>query len=283
MTGPRAAGRLALALTLTLGAGAAAAAPPKSSPIPRPRPAAAAPTVKPAVAATAGPAGRLSRRAPARSLHPRPRPEARAAASGPAPSGPSTPRSKPSTLRPGNRKIAASEREGAGWICGDRAIQGTRITTITSPVPGCGIAAPVRVTAVSGIELDSPAVLNCPTARALNRWVRSGLKPNLGHGGGGLVRLTIAASYACRPRDNIKGKKISEHGKGNAIDIAAFTLANGTTLSVLDDFRRTRWMQRAYAAACGIFGTTLGPNSDSFHRNHFHFDTAQYRGGPYCR
>ena len=33
----------------------------------------------------------------------------------------------------------------------------------------------------------------------------------------------------------------------------------------------------------GGFGTVLGPESDQFHQDHFHFDTARHRGGPYCR
>jgi len=30
-------------------------------------------------------------------------------------------------------------------------------------------------------------------------------------------------------------------------------------------------------------GTVLGPEANRFHRDHFHFDTAEYRSGPYCR
>lgn len=41
-------------------------------------------------------------------------------------------------------------------------------------------------------------------------------------------------------------------------------------------------LRRMYKGACGIFGTTLGPDSDRFHQDHFHFDTAQYRSGSYC-
>ena len=32
----------------------------------------------------------------------------------------------------------------------------------------------------------------------------------------------------------------------------------------------------------GIFGTTLGPDGDRYHKNHMHFDTADQRNGPYC-
>jgi hypothetical protein len=42
-------------------------------------------------------------------------------------------------------------------------------------------------------------------------------------------------------------------------------------------------LRRLHKGACGPFGTVLGPDSDRFHRDHFHFDTARYRSGPYCR
>ena len=47
-----------------------------------------------------------------------------------------------------------------------------------------------------------------------------------------------------------------------------------------DDGAQLRQMWRA---ACGPFGTVLGPEANRFHRDHFHFDTARYRSGSYCR
>jgi hypothetical protein len=38
-----------------------------------------------------------------------------------------------------------------------------------------------------------------------------------------------------------------------------------------------------HRAACGRFGTTLGPGSDGMHEDHLHFDTARHANGPYCR
>jgi hypothetical protein len=78
----------------------------------------------------------------------------------------------------------------------------------------------------------------------------------------------------------VKGAKISEHGKGKAIDIGAFVLDNGQMLTVLDNYNKS--VRKAHAAACGPFGTTLGPGSDGFHENHLHFDTARYSYGSYC-
>lgn len=174
-------------------------------------------------------------------------------------------------------------RPKKGSVCGDPSIRGEKLAPIPAQVRGCGIAEPVRVTEVDGVRLSVPATLDCDAARALKAWVVKGLKPAFGKKG--VTELRIAASYACRSRNNIKGARISEHGRGNAIDIAAVTLRNGTVIDVLRDYRRDagKPLRQAHKAACGIFGTTLGPGSDGYHENHLHFDVARHRGGPYCR
>jgi hypothetical protein len=97
--------------------------------------------------------------------------------------------------------------------------------------------------------------------------------------------LQVAASYACRPRNNQKGNRISEHGRGRAIDISAIVLANGTSITVLGDWGKGKGgkiLKTVRAAACGPFTTVLGPGSDRFHRDHLHLDTARGRGH-WCR
>ena len=77
---------------------------------------------------------------------------------------------------------------------------------------------------------------------------------------------------------------MSEHGKGNAIDIRAVRLGNGgvfdlTSAIVAKDFR-----ERVRAAACSRFNTVLGPGSDSYHEGHIHLDLAQRsRGYKMCQ
>lgn len=168
---------------------------------------------------------------------------------------------------------------GDGFVCGDRDILGEELARITSNVRGCGVEEPVRVTMVDGIRLTTPATLDCNTARALKSWINEGVRPAFGRQE--VVELRVAASYICRPRNNVRGAKISEHGRGKAIDISGFILSNGRELSVQGDYNRQ--MRRAHRAACGIFGTTLGPGSDGYHEDHLHFDTAQHGNGPYCR
>ena len=109
--------------------------------------------------------------------------------------------------------------------------------------------------------------------------MESGLQPAFGRAK--VIELRVAAHYICRSRNNIRGARISEHGRGKAIDIAAVTLENGKTVSVLGGFGKE--LRRAHKAACGIFTTTLGPGSDGFHEDHLHYDTASHRSGAYCR
>ena len=137
----------------------------------------------------------------------------------------------------------------------------------------------MQVTSVDGVRLNPPATLDCDTARALRAWVDKGMRPAFR--GREVVELRIAAHYICRPRNNVKGNRISEHGRGKAIDIAGFVFSDGKEWAVLGNYNKE--IRRAHKAACGIFGTTLGPGSDGYHENHLHFDTASYRSGPYCR
>lgn len=171
-------------------------------------------------------------------------------------------------------------------LCGDGDIRGAKVGPVTAKVRGCGIDDGVKVHSVSGVLLSRPALMDCRTAKTLKHWIEAGLDPAVGRRGGGVAGLRVAADYSCRTRNHKKGARISEHGKGRAIDISGIQLRDGTEISVLDDWgrgRKGRILQKVHRAACGPFGTVLGPNSDRHHRDHFHFDTARYRSGAYCR
>jgi len=202
-------------------------------------------------------------------------------------------RSAPLSLRPAprpemlERKVMAQRRElDRGAICGDRALQGKPVGRVSGQISGCGLPDGIELRSVSGIALSQPAVLDCTTAKALKSWVETGMKPAIGSRGGGVDKLVVFASYACRTRNNQRGARLSEHAKGRAIDIGGFRLRDGSTITVLEGWGRGsegRALRQMHRAACGTFGTVLGPDSDRFHRNHFHFDTARHRGGAYCR
>tara|TARA_R110002049_G_scaffold29972_3_gene102066 strand:+ start:14052 stop:14801 length:750 start_codon:yes stop_codon:yes gene_type:complete len=197
------------------------------------------------------------------------------------------------SLRPFKRtpkveKTARAQRQllTKGAVCGDLAIQGEEIGRVQAKLKGCGVDNAVRIRSVSGVSLSQTAVMDCTTAKALNTWVRKSAGPALARKGGGLKSLRVAAHYACRPRNNKKGAKISEHGRGRAIDISAFRLADGSEVTVLDGWgarKTSKAMRQMHRGACGPFGTVLGPEANRYHRDHFHFDTARYRSGSYCQ
>lgn len=171
-----------------------------------------------------------------------------------------------------------------GLICGTPGLTGTAIPAIPSRVKGCGLEDGVKITHVSGIPLSMPATIDCPTAQALKTWVDRGIVPAVGSRGGGVKQLMIAGSYTCRPRNNQAGAKVSEHGRGRAIDLAGIKLANGQVITVAKDWgREGKILKAVHKSACGPFGTVLGPKSDRFHDDHIHVDTARYRSGTYCK
>ncbi len=188
----------------------------------------------------------------------------------------------PATL-PVSTPVATTAR---GSICGIRAIKGQNLQLIPGKLSGCGVTSPVRVSSVAGVALSQGAIMDCTTAKALNNWVKNSVKPIIGRLGGGATSLQVIAHYSCRTRNSRPGAKISEHGKGHAIDISAINLKNGSSLTVLTGWRKNaegKLLKSLHRAACGPFGTVLGPNADRHHQDHFHLDTARYRSGSYCR
>lgn len=267
------------------------AAPPATSPLPEPRPSAAREVaieraVTAAILGVRSPdlgQGQGPRRSAAVSIRrvtattPRlsPRPELR----------PENLRRRAQVVRSGMVSVMSKPSGKMTLLCQSADIVGQRVADIPGRIRGCGVKDPVRVRSVAGVALSQPAVMDCRTAMALRFWVESALKPAVGNREGGVRQLKVAAHYACRTRNNRKGGKISEHGKGRAIDISGFTLGSGRVVSVLHGWNSGdgQLLRRIHRAACGPFGTVLGPNADRFHRDHFHFDTARYRSGTYCR
>jgi hypothetical protein len=150
-------------------------------------------------------------------------------------------------------------------------------------VPGaCGGIDMVRVKAVilgdkSRAVIDPPPELRCPMAESLASWIREEVVPTLA--GVSLRVVENYDSYECRGRNRIVGAKVSEHGKGNAIDIRAFRLANGKRIE-LTDIRadhalREKWRE----SACARFTTVLGPGSDGYHEGHIHLDLIERHSG----
>ncbi|MEO9827346.1 MAG: extensin family protein [Paracoccaceae bacterium] len=158
-----------------------------------------------------------------------------------------------------------------------------KVGSISGP-GACGVPNALAVSEVAGVRLTQTATITPQAANALNRYVAEVARPAIGNKGGGLVALQVAAHYACRTRNSRRGARLSEHALGNAIDISAFILADGSRITVLGwRGADAKILRRLHSGACGPFGTVLGPDADRHHQDHFHFDVAEYRSGTYCR
>ena len=79
------------------------------------------------------------------------------------------------------------------------------------------------------------------------------------------------------------GSGISEHAFGNAIDIAAFTLADGRRITVQEGWHGTPeeqgFLHDVHLAACDSFTTVLAPGYNAAHYNHIHVDLMRRSSG----
>jgi hypothetical protein len=174
-------------------------------------------------------------------------------------------------------------RPTPGEVCGSPALVGTRLPALREG--GCGIAAPIRLNSAAGVALEPPPVIACETALALVTWLRRGPVASFAALGQQLRAVAVVDAYSCRNRNRVANGERSEHAFGRAIDIAAFRLANGTTVTIRDDWTTPGWspvLQQIHEAACGPFGTVLGPQANPLHADHLHFDKASRKSGPYC-
>lgn len=152
----------------------------------------------------------------------------------------------------------------------------------------CRVRQAWNVSAIGGVTLNNDAIMNCSTTRTTSVWLDRIVQPAAAKAFGEKVAaIDVAASYACRTRNNARGAKLSEHARGNAIDVAAFVLESGRRVTVEDGWNGKRdenaFLRRVRSDACGLFSTVLGPGSDRYHHNHLHLDLQQRRsGGSYC-
>lgn len=145
----------------------------------------------------------------------------------------------------------------------------------------CHVQNPVRVHAVKVnsyiINLPESPLLNCHQALQFSKWLRESAAPILAAQlGTPLAKVSTGPGYECRGRNGDVAAKISEHGRGNAVDITTFTMQNGKIVTVADaqtPSASTYTVLRGLrASACGYFTTVLGPGSNAAHAAHFHFD-----------
>jgi hypothetical protein len=143
---------------------------------------------------------------------------------------------------------------------------------------GCGWINGVRMSAAGGVRAGFDKI-TCEAAAALALWLQYDLQEVAQEIlGQRVVAVQSFGTYSCR---NIVGNWLrrgwrSQHATANAVDIGGFTLANGRQISVRRDWRgegpEARFLRAAHGRACRYFRVVLGPEFNTAHHDHFHFD-----------
>ncbi len=149
---------------------------------------------------------------------------------------------------------------------------------------GCGFDNGIQLLDI-GVPISGITAMSCPVAAALHGWINDGLQPAARrHFGQQVVRIASYGTYSCRSTNSRPGAKLSQHAFANAIDIAAFELADGTKISVETGWRAggatTAFLKDVHQAGCDAFQIVIGPDGDRYHQDHIHLDMGR---GPYCR
>jgi hypothetical protein len=169
--------------------------------------------------------------------------------------------------------FAALDRAGAGYE--------------RRPVVGEGVCRAAQRMVLTGDRFvptmrPSNAAPGCAVSIAMALWNRDVVQPLAQrYFGQKVVALENLGSYNCR---KIAGREAqSEHSTANAIDISAFVLADGTRISLINDWNdadvRREFLHAVRDGSCGLFSTVLSPDYNQAHADHFHFDMADRTAG----
>jgi len=146
----------------------------------------------------------------------------------------------------------------------------------------CGYSDGVRFTSGGARRIDfAPAGLGvaCPVAAALAIWEWNVVQPAAErHFGTKVTSIDHFGSYSCRRIYGRDAGTWSEHSTADAVDIAGFRLGNGTRITVARDWKgdaaKAAFLREVRDGACQLFATTLSPDYNAAHADHFHLDQA---------
>lgn len=149
----------------------------------------------------------------------------------------------------------------------------------------CHIRDRVRLRSL-GTASVRPFQTRCATALRLAIWARHGLEPAAEEiFGQGVARVHHQDSYNCRRirTPSGVGTRMSMHATADAVDITGVTLDDGRQIQLIEDWGQGdegTFLAEARDSSCDWFVTTLGPEFNSLHADHFHL---QSRGWGTCR
>jgi hypothetical protein len=117
----------------------------------------------------------------------------------------------------------------------------------------CGARAPMKLVSIGKtpqVAFSPPPLVTCDMIAALYKWLERDLQPLARkYLRAPLVRIETMSSYSCRNAYGRADKRLSEHGRANALDISAFLTANSSSAMVVADWGPTAREIAAQAAA----------------------------------
>jgi hypothetical protein len=149
----------------------------------------------------------------------------------------------------------------------------------------CQIENPVTISRVGDARL-SPVLTDCAVALRLAIWEAHGLQPAAAQMNTDVTWIDQVGSFNCRAMRTQDGDsgRWSTHATAEAIDVSGFRLGDGRKLSLARDWNSpepvAKFLRAARDSACDAFATTLGPDYNALHADHFHL---QSRGWGTCR
>ncbi len=192
---------------------------------------------------------------------PRPRPADALRAESPAEQAAPAAEEAPAAPQAGAADAKAPEPSACRLALTESIAIAPSIPPIVGP-GGCGGEDLVRLEAVvlstgQRVAVKPPAVLRCPMAAAVADWIRSDMAPLAAGLGTTVAELDNFDSFECRGRNRVRGAKLSEHGRANALDVRGLKLANGTMLSLTERGVPRALRETVLASVCARFTTVL--------------------------
>ncbi|PMR75902.1 extensin family protein [Billgrantia endophytica] len=177
----------------------------------------------------------------------------------------------------------ADDRDGCLAALATAPEDGLHFTPLDDhePAPGCPLENVVRVHG-SGVDFNASFVASCPLALAWVLFERQRLQPAAEAVMGSRVdSIEHYGSFACRHVYGRESGRLSEHATAEALDVAAFHMADGRRVRLLDHWNdegeRGEFLHEIRDGACDLFGNVLGPDYNAAHADHFHFGMRGFR------
>jgi len=173
---------------------------------------------------------------------------------------------------------ARAPRVGTGEACLmdlNRHNVSYQIPVIPASAGPCQIDTPIRAYGLS-IRWNQPATMSCVLGDVLMRFESEVVEPDaINILGKPVVSERNLGAYSCRVEASSR-HVMSQHALGRAIDLAGWTLADGSRVDVEKDWTdrgpRGRFLHAVAEGACHYFSVVLTPSTNPLHHDHFHLD-----------